>query len=125
MDESDSNSTTRIDKWLWAARAYKTRSIATQACSGGKVRLNDSGAKPHKSVRAGDVVTFRAGSFDKRWKILAISERRGPASTAQALYEDLTPPRPQRSVTDEAYREPRSRRPNKRERRQIDKIKRG
>ncbi len=122
---------TRIDKWLWAARAYKTRSIATEACDGGKVSVNDNRAKPHKVVRPGDHVVFRAGDFDKSWKVVAIAERRGPASLAQTLYEDLTlppPPRPEQVAT-EPWRytqpDPNSRRPNKRERRQLGRLKKG
>lgn len=127
MTDQPANPGVRIDRWLWAARAYKTRSIASQACNGGKVTVNDSSAKPHKLVRPGDEVEFRAGAFDKRWKILALSEQRGPAPTAQALYQDLTPPPPPREdkpYLDASYLAPRSRRPNKRERRQIDRFKR-
>lgn len=118
---------TRIDKWLWAARAYKTRSMAAQACDGGRVTVNDVGAKPHKQVRPGDVVDFRNGPSARRWRVLAIAERRGPASVAQTLYEDLTPPPPPRPEAAQAGRfmEPPSRRPNKRERRQLDRLKRG
>ncbi len=118
---------TRLDRWLWAARAFRTRSLATQACGGGKVSVNDAGAKPHKTVRAGDVVSFQAGSFEKRWRIVAIAERRGPASVAQALYDDLTPPPPPRqAATDRAEAaEPHARRPSKRERRQLQRMKRG
>jgi ribosome-associated heat shock protein Hsp15 len=131
MSDAPDKDATRIDKWLWAARAYKTRSIAAQACDGGKVTVNDNGAKPHKLVRPGDVVGFRTGSVDRRWRVAAIAERRGPASVAQTLYEDLAPPPPPRPAeadrTAEGWRhaEPASRRPNKRERRQLDRLKRG
>jgi len=122
-----SEPTTRIDKWLWAARAYKTRSLASEACSGGKVTINDNSAKPHKLVRQGDIVAFHSGSYEKRWKVCAIAERRGPASVARELYEDLTPPpppRPDHPAIDPLFREPPSRRPNKRERRQLGRMKR-
>ena len=128
MTDATNSDTTRLDRWLWAARAFRTRSLATQACGGGKVSVNDTSAKAHKAVRAGDVVTFAAGSYEKRWKVTAIAERRGPASVAQTLYEDLTPPRSPREKRT-AYDEPRidsdSRRPSKRERRQIQRMKRG
>jgi len=129
MPESDSGTALRIDKWLWAARAYKTRSIAAEACTGGKVSVNESGAKPHKLVRVGDIVVFRAGLTDKRWKVLAIADQRGPAPVAQTLYEDLTPPPPPpptATVVDGwRYTQPASGRPNKRERRQLERLKRG
>ncbi len=122
---------TRIDKWLWAARAYKTRSIAAEACDGGKVTINGNRAKPHKLVRAGDTVVFRSGDFDKTWEVEAIGERRGPASVAQTLYEDRTPPPPPRPQPPPGqewrYTRPDAagRRPNKRERRQLDRLKKG
>src|SRR5690606_17018920 len=99
-------------------------SLATQACSGGKVTINDSNAKPHKLVRTGDIVGFRAGHVEKRWRVLAIADRRGPASVAQTLYEDLTPP-PAPSPSPPAvdgwrYTQQDSGRPNKRERRQLE-----
>jgi ribosome-associated heat shock protein Hsp15 len=129
MPEPDSGATLRIDKWLWAARAFKTRSIAAQACTGGAVTVNDTGAKPHKPVRVGDIVVFRSGLTDRRWKVLAIAERRGPASVAQTLYEDLTPPPPPRPaatmIDGWRYAQPDSGRPNKRERRQLERLKRG
>ncbi len=129
MAEAESATATRIDKWLWAARAYKTRSLAAQACIGGKVSLNDCNAKPHKLVRAGDVIVFRAGLTDKRWKVLGVAERRGPASVAQSLYEDLTPPPPPRpelpAIDGWRFTQPSSGRPNKRDRRQLGRLKRG
>ncbi len=131
MSDDAKDEGTRIDKWLWAARAYKTRSIASAACDGGKVSINDNRAKPHKVVRPGDRVVFRAGDFDKSWKVISIAERRGPASIAQTLYEDLTPPpppRPQQAATEQwryAQPDPDSRRPNKKERRQIGRLKKG
>jgi ribosome-associated heat shock protein Hsp15 len=128
MTIAASGNATRIDKWLWAARAYKTRSIAAEACDGGKVTINANRAKPHKLVRPGDLVAFRAGSFDKSWKVVAIAERRGPASVAQTLYEDLTPAPPPRPQGGEEqpwrYTQPRidGRRPDKRERRQLERF---
>ncbi len=128
-NDGDPTESARIDRWLWAARAFKSRSIASQACTGGKVSLNDNNAKPHKPIRIGDVVSFRAGYAEKQWKVVAISEKRGPASVAQTLYEDLSPPPPPRpkSVAPEGEIAPLqpSRRPNKRERRQIGNLKRG
>ncbi len=129
MSDTTNGESTRIDKWLWAARAFKTRSLAADACDGGKVTINDNRAKPHKLVRPGDLIVFRAGAFDKSWKVVAIAERRGPASVAQTLYEDRTPPPPPRpeQPAHEDWRytqpDPESRRPNKRERRQLERFK--
>ena len=79
---------TRIDKWLWAARFYKTRSQATAAVAGGKVEVNGDGAKPSKSVKPGDHVRIRLGPVEHVVTVKAIGERRGSAPAAQALYEE-------------------------------------
>jgi ribosome-associated heat shock protein Hsp15 len=79
---------TRIDKWLWAARFYKTRSQATEAVAGGKVEVNGDGAKPSKIVKPGDRVRVRLGPVEYLLTVKAIAERRGSAPAAQALYEE-------------------------------------
>lgn len=78
----------RIDKWLWAARFFKTRSLATDAVSGGKVRLNEQPTKPSREVKIGDRLDVFNG--DTRWLIIVrtLSEKRGPASEARLLYEE-------------------------------------
>nr|WP_199046387.1 S4 domain-containing protein [Dyella sp. ASV24] len=78
----------RADVWLWAARFFKTRSLAKQAIDGGKIDLNDGSCKPAKAVHVGDV--FRIGRGEERLEVevLALSEKRGPASVAQALYRE-------------------------------------
>jgi ribosome-associated heat shock protein Hsp15 len=78
----------RLDKWLWAARLYKTRSLAAQAVDGGKVKLNGDRAKPSKEVKPGDRVELAAGEL--RWdvSVLAVSARRGPAAEAAKLYAE-------------------------------------
>ncbi len=78
----------RIDKWLWAARFYKTRSQATEAVDGGKVELNGSRVKPAKEVRIGDEVRVRLGPYEHHVTVRGLSDRRGPASVAQALYDE-------------------------------------
>ncbi|WP_368188361.1 RNA-binding S4 domain-containing protein [Aestuariibius sp. HNIBRBA575] len=82
----------RLDKYLWQARFFKTRSLSAKLISSGKVRVNGVHAsKPARSVGPGDVLTFPQAKIIRVIKILAIGERRGPAPEAQALYEDLTP----------------------------------
>jgi ribosome-associated heat shock protein Hsp15 len=78
----------RIDKWLWAARFYKTRSLAAQAVEGGKVKLNGERAKPSKEVRPGDLVEVRSGELHWLVEVRAVSSRRGPASEAALLYTE-------------------------------------
>ncbi|MFN8644010.1 MAG: RNA-binding S4 domain-containing protein [Candidatus Binatia bacterium] len=124
MTEPHATPTTRIDRWLLAARAFKTRSLAAEACDGGKVTINGATAKPHKSVRPGDEVAFTTPVGRRIWKVLDIAERRGPASAARALYEDLTPPPPPEPVGDGPlpHRERGSGRPTKKDRRQMRKF---
>jgi ribosome-associated heat shock protein Hsp15 len=114
----------RIDKWLWAARVFKTRTLAADACSGGKVDLNDETAKPAKSVGEGDVVKVTVGPGRRRvLRVTALSDRRGPAEVARTLYEDLTPPEPPRAPRSFPIARPLGAgRPTKRERRQIDRL---
>ena len=78
----------RLDKWLWAARFFKTRSIATDAVGGGKVHLNGERAKPAKHVKVGDQLVVRNGDYEWSIAVKALSERRGPATQAQGLYEE-------------------------------------
>jgi ribosome-associated heat shock protein Hsp15 len=116
----------RIDKWLWAARAFKTRSLASAACDGGKVDVNDEAAKPAKAVRSGDRVEITTRDGRRILKVVALSDRRGPASEARALYEDLTLPAPPRSRQPKPpYRPPGAGRPTKRDRRSIDHLRGG
>lgn len=107
----------RIDKWLWHARFFKTRSLATKQVSEGKLRVNAVRiSKPARNVVPGDVLTFPQGDTIRVVRILALGTRRGPASEAQALYEDLTPP------ADPAAQRPLARggaRPTKKERRRL------
>jgi ribosome-associated heat shock protein Hsp15 len=113
----------RIDKWLWAARAFKTRSIAADACDGGKVDVNGEAAKPAKNVRAGDQIEITTPVGRRILKIVALSDRRRGAPEARALYEDLTPPAPPRLRQPKPpYRPPGAGRPTKRERRAIDRL---
>ena len=88
--------TMRADKWLWHARFFKTRGLAAKVISSGHLRVNgDKVHKPARSVGAGDVLTFPQARRIRVVKILGLSERRGPAPEAQALYEDMSPEAPQ------------------------------
>ena len=78
----------RIDKWLWAARFFKTRGLATEAVLAGHVHLNDARVKPSKEIRAGDTVRVRVGDSTRTVVVKALAERRGPADVAMTLYEE-------------------------------------
>lgn len=119
----------RIDKWLWHARFFKTRTIAQSFVQAGKVRLNSVRVeKPGHAVKRGDVLTFAKGRNVKIIEIDAIATRRGPASEAQTLYKDLSPPPAPTSSNDPdvpipvARREQGAGRPTKRERRDLDRL---
>jgi ribosome-associated heat shock protein Hsp15 len=119
----DTPGSLRVDKWLWAARAFKTRSLASEACDGGKVDVNGEAAKPAKQVRAGDRVEITVRDGRRILRVAGLSERRGPATEARQLYEDLTPPSPPRSRQPKPpYRPPGVGRPTKRQRREIDRL---
>lgn len=83
----------RIDKWLWHARFAKSRSLAARLCTSGGMRVSGTPVrKAHHALKAGDVLTFPLGPHIRVIKVLALGERRGPASEARTLYEDLSPP---------------------------------
>lgn len=115
----------RVDKWLWAARLFKTRSQAGKACAAGHVKLNGESVKASKSVRAGDHLEVHTPKRGLRiLDVLRLSDKRGPASVARTLYEDHTPPPPPKEERDFAVRERGSGRPVKRERRLLNRLRR-
>lgn len=115
-----------MDKWLWAARFFKTRSLAAAACAGGKVDVNDESAKPAKLVRPGDLLRVTVPGGKRIARVLAVSDHRGGGAEARLLYEDLTPPAPPRiGRALAAYRPAGAGRPTKRERRAIDRLRGG
>ncbi len=81
-------STVRIDKWLWAARFYKTRGLAQEAIEAGHVRLNGERAKPAKTLKVGDQILLKLNQLEYHLTVLALSERRGSATLAQQLYQE-------------------------------------
>ncbi len=122
----------RLDKWLWYARFFKTRSAATRAISDGRFRLNGIVThKPHRQALCGQILTFTQGNRVRVIKIMALGNRRGPASEASLLYEDLTPVRDVSSTTaspkqpEFGARSKGSGRPTKLERRATDRLKAG
>jgi ribosome-associated heat shock protein Hsp15 len=114
----------RVDKWLWAARFFKSRTLAAVACNGGKVHVNGDAAKPSKAVRPGDMLRVTLPRIRRIVRVTALADRRGGAADAAILYEDLTPPPPPREARPgpPAYRPPGAGRPTKRERRRIDRL---
>ncbi|HEU4989177.1 MAG: RNA-binding S4 domain-containing protein [Gemmatimonadota bacterium] len=126
---SDSDARVRIDKWLWAARFFKTRSLATEAVQGGKVELNGDRAKAAKEVKPGDEVRVRLGPYEHIVIVRALGVRRGSARDAQALYEETAESRAERERLAEQLRmapaafvwEEKGR-PTKKDRRQITRF---
>ena len=116
----------RIDKWLWAARFFKTRSAAQQAIEGGKVKLNDERTKPAKELRPGDRLLIQIGGYEWAVKVLQLSDKRGPATVARTLYEESEESIAKRAlevVKRRRFNEPASTlkgRPTKRDRRVLD-----
>ena len=88
----------RIDKWLWAARFFKTRGLAAEAIDAGRVSVNGERAKPAKAVKPGDTLAIRRPPFEHTVKVLGVSERRGPAAEAQKLYEETPESRARREA---------------------------
>lgn len=117
----------RIDKYLWSIRVYKTRSDATDACKGGKVRINGSDIKPSKTVKPGDIITARKGAVSYRYKVLATIDKRQGAKLVPQYAENITPQEELDKLKSpvEAFFLKRDRgagRPTKKERRQMDSL---
>jgi ribosome-associated heat shock protein Hsp15 len=118
----------RLDKWLWVARFFKTRSLAQQAVAGGRVQLNGDRTKPAHGVKANDMVVVRVGDWKWEVKVRALSERRGPAQEARKLYEETEASRAERERRSDLRRwgtEPAATlkgRPTKRDRRRLTDL---
>jgi ribosome-associated heat shock protein Hsp15 len=118
----------RIDKWLWAARFFKTRSIAAHACELGRITSNGHPAKPAREVRVGDLLTVANPSGEFRIEVLVLSEMRGPAPVAQALYRETEESKAARQkAAEERKLAPnfdlfREGRPSKRDRRDMNRL---
>ena len=121
----------RVDRWLWAARFYKTRSLATEAVDGGRVQVNGERVKAARPVRPGDRLRIRRGQDELEVVVVGLAEQRGPAAAAQALYQETEPSvarrlamaEQQRMLAASAPRFPG--RPDKKSRRAITRMRRG
>lgn len=124
-----SSETVRIDKWLWAARFFKTRSLATAAVESGKIRINEERTKPSRSVKPGDILDIDNGSAEWQVVVRDLADKRGSASIAQALYEETQfsiERRRRESERRKYFQEPGADikgRPTKRDRRLLDRSK--
>ena len=120
--------TVRMDKWLWAARFFKTRSMAARACELGRIESNGNQAKPAREVRVGDLLRIRNDSGDFQVEVLALSEMRGPAALAQTLYLETEASRELRMKVAEERKATalsgdwREGKPSKRDRREIGRL---
>lgn len=127
MQANDATEKFRIDKWLFAARFFKTRSLAAEAVERGRVTLNDQRVKPAKVVTVGDMLAIRIGKFQYEVKVLALSNKRGSAPQAQQLYSETDASREQRELLAARLKtQPQpfftKGRPTKRDRRDIERF---
>ncbi len=129
MGEAADKDRIRLDKWLWAARFYKTRALAAEAIAGGKVQVNGDRAKRARPLQVGDEIRVRQGPYEHIVIVRAVSERRGPASQAATLYQETAHSRAARErmalelKTLHAAFVPDRGRPTKKDRREIEKLK--
>ena len=122
----------RIDKWLWAARFYKTRSLATEEVNKGRVQIAGQNVKPAREIKPGDLLTLRQGPLQRTIEVIGISQARGPAPVAQALYAETpaslqarTAAAEQRRIAPEPAHSLDQGRPTKRQRRDLDQAGQG
>jgi ribosome-associated heat shock protein Hsp15 len=118
----------RLDKWLWAARFFKTRSLAQQAIESGRVKLNDQRIKPSHALKLEDSVAVRVGELEWQVRVKGLSEKRGPAEQARKLYDETEASKAERERRKDMKKftqEPAAAikgRPTKRDRRQLDEL---
>lgn len=121
------NETQRIDKWLWCVRLFKTRTQAAEACTGGKVKLNDATVKPSRELKPGDVVSMKRGIITWSYRVLDFPKNRVSAKEVAMYAENITPETEKVKMDDLKYipvikREKGSGRPTKKERRDLGKF---
>ena len=124
----EENEEVRIDKWLWAARLFKTRAIATDAIKGGKVKINDVAVKPSREVKEGDVIQVQIEQLHKVVQVKTVIKNRVSAKQVPEVYADLTPKEEYERIEfmrayKSEYRDRGAGRPTKKERRLIEKLK--
>lgn len=129
MGEHEEDGRVRLDKWLWAARFYKTRALASEAVAGGKVQVNGDRAKRARPVQPGDEIRIRQGPYEHHVVVRALSARRGPAAAAAELYEETPASRAAREAMALQLKSlhaafvPDKGRPTKKDRREIGRLK--
>ncbi len=130
VEDTAGQEKTRIDKWLWAARFFKTRALAVAEVENGRALVNGARVKPAKSLAVGDLLTIRQGPYQFEVEVLALSGRRGPPAEAQKLYRETEESRAKRAALAEErkaqaqYSVLRGR-PTKKDRRDLEKLKTG
>ena len=129
MARAEDAAPTRIDRWLWAARLYKTRSMAAAAVRGGRVHLNGARVKPSRAVAPGDTIRINRDEWRMEVIVRGLSDRRGPARVAVNLYEETEASIEQRALEREGRRAQRAaappKRPDKKARRELRRLSRG
>jgi ribosome-associated heat shock protein Hsp15 len=120
----------RMDKWLWAARFFKTRTLAARACELGRISSNGQPAKPAREVRVGDLLQIKTETAEFQVEVLLLSDRRGPAATARTLYRETDASRESREKLAELrktmpfFERAGEGRPSKRDRRELNRLRR-
>lgn len=128
-EEAAESEGVRLDRWLWAARFYKTRALAVEAIDGGKVQVDGNRVKRAKTIRSGNEIRIRQGPYEQIVLVRRLSERRGPATEAVTLYEETEASRAARErvsfqlkAVHSAFIQDENVRPTKRDRRKIDRL---
>ncbi|MCP5522615.1 MAG: RNA-binding S4 domain-containing protein [Verrucomicrobiales bacterium] len=127
LQNVEDNQAPRLDKWLWAVRLYKTRSLAIAACQAGHVKIEDQRVKPSRPVRLGEIIEARTGDLLRRYRVLALLDRRVGAKLVPQYAEDLTLPgestAPREPRLEPLFHRPKGAgRPTKRDRRLLDQV---
>ena len=128
-DHGDGRDKVRLDKWLWAARFFKTRALAAEAVEGGKVQVNGDRPKRARALQVGDEIRVRLGPYEHVVAVRGLSDRRGPAAQAAGLYEETEASRTAREALSVQLKSlhslfgPEKGRPTKKDRREIERLK--
>jgi ribosome-associated heat shock protein Hsp15 len=127
MAENEKSNKHRIDKWLWCVRVFKSRTLASEACSGGKVKIEGDSVKPSRAVNPGDIITVRSGFIKMAYRVLGFPDKRVSAKLAVNYVLDITPEEEKlkQEIARRSYigKYKGSGRPTKKDRREINKLK--